>query len=116
MASKISAALLRPAKRAAPAWLQASRSSLVHRRSLHSTFALRGPSIVRMSERYVHPMQEIKVKEMMEGVEKDVRNWPGLTSIETLNDSTDPYRYVVVTKASCAAAFSPSRQAASAGQ
>ena len=53
-----------------------------------------------MSERIIRPEHEFKVKEIMSGVQKDIKKWPGLLSIETLVDTTEPFRYVVVTEVS----------------
>mmetsp|Transcript_15711 Transcript_15711/g.50077 ORF Transcript_15711/g.50077 Transcript_15711/m.50077 type:complete len:115 (+) Transcript_15711:1714-2058(+) len=54
--------------------------------------------VIRMSERVVKPSQEIKVKELLSEVEKEIRDWPGMLSAETLVDTADPHRFVVVTE------------------
>ena len=54
--------------------------------------------IIRMSERYVAPMMEFRVKEIMEKVEGQIRGTRGLKRIETLVDKNDPNRHVVVTE------------------
>ena len=54
--------------------------------------------IVRMSERYVAPMMEFRVKEIMQKVEDRIRGTKGLERIETLVDKNDPNRHVVVTE------------------
>lgn len=43
-------------------------------------------------------MMEMRVKELMDAVEKRIRHTPGLERIETLVDRSDPNRYVVVTE------------------
>ena len=43
-----------------------SEVALFHgRRFFHGSAVRYGPKIVRMSERYIHPMQEMKVKDLM---------------------------------------------------
>jgi heme-degrading monooxygenase HmoA len=54
--------------------------------------------IIRMSERFVAPMMEFKVKEIMQKVEKEIRGTKGLQRIETLVDRNDPNRHIVVTE------------------
>jgi heme-degrading monooxygenase HmoA len=54
--------------------------------------------IIRVSERFVSPMMEIRVKEIMEKVEKDIRGTKGLERIETLVDRNNPDRHMVVTE------------------
>lgn len=54
--------------------------------------------IIRISERFISPMNEIRIKEVLDGVEEKVKKWPGLRSIETLVDIENPNRYVVVTE------------------
>lgn len=54
--------------------------------------------VIRMSERYVSPVHEHKVKEVMQGVEKKLYRWPGLLSIETLVDTNEANKYVVITE------------------
>ncbi len=54
--------------------------------------------IIRISERFISPMNEIRIKEILDGVEEKVKKWPGLRSIETLVDIENPNRYVVVTE------------------
>ena len=51
-----------------------------------------------MSERFVAPMMEFRVKEIMQKVEQDIRGTKGLQRIETLVDRDDPNRHVVVTE------------------
>ena len=51
-----------------------------------------------MSIRYVAPMMEFRVKEIMNSVEWRIRSTPGLERIETLVDRNDPNRYLVVTE------------------
>lgn len=51
-----------------------------------------------MSERVIKPEHEFKVRAIMEGVEKTVRTWPGLLSIETLVDTESPNKHVVITE------------------
>jgi len=54
--------------------------------------------IIRMSERYVAPMMEIRVHEIMTKVEQQIRGTKGLQRIETLVDRNDPNRHIVVTE------------------
>jgi len=54
--------------------------------------------IIRMSERYVSPKHEYKVREVMKSVETNLRRWPGLLSIETLVDTEEANKYVVITE------------------
>jgi len=54
--------------------------------------------IIRMSERYVAPMMEFRVKEIMQKVEHQIRGTRGLVRIETLVDRNDPNRHIVVTE------------------
>ena len=54
--------------------------------------------IIRMSERFVAPMMEFRVKEIMQNVEKEIRGTKGLQRIETLVDRNDPNRHIVVTE------------------
>lgn len=56
--------------------------------------------IIRISERTIRPENEFKVKEIMTGVEKQVKKWPGLMSVETLVDTEQPHKYVVITEVS----------------
>jgi heme-degrading monooxygenase HmoA len=51
-----------------------------------------------MSERYVAPMMEFRVKEIMQNVEDVIRGTKGLERIETLVDRNDPNRHIVVTE------------------
>ena len=54
--------------------------------------------VIRMSERYVNPLYEFKVREVMQGVEKKIRKQPGLLGIETLVDANEANKYVVITE------------------
>jgi len=54
--------------------------------------------VIRLSERIVQPKHEIKVREILSSVEKEVREWPGIQSIETLVDTEQPNKFVVVTE------------------
>lgn len=54
--------------------------------------------VIRMSERYVNPLYEYKVREVMQGVEKQIRKQPGLLGIETLVDANEANKYVVITE------------------
>jgi len=54
--------------------------------------------IIRMSERYVAPMMEFRVKDIMQKVEQEIRGTRGLQRIETLVDRNDPNRHIVVTE------------------
>ena len=65
--------------------------------ALRATFA-RLSRVIRISERSIAPMQEMRVAEIMEGVERQVRGWPGLEKIETRIDDEDLNRYVVITE------------------
>ena len=65
--------------------------------ALRSTIKRLG-KVIRVSERYIAPMQEMRVAEIMEGVEKQIRGWPGLSNIETRIDDDDLNRYVVITE------------------
>ena len=51
-----------------------------------------------MSERYIAPMMEFRVKEIMQKVEEQIRGTKGLERIETLVDKNDPNRHIVVTE------------------
>lgn len=56
--------------------------------------------ITRISERYISPMNEFKVKELMQTVEEKLKKHKvkGLYKYETLVDRQDPNRYVVITQ------------------
>ena len=54
--------------------------------------------IIRITERYIHPNMEMRVKEVMESVENEVRKTKGLIRIETMQDRSDPNRHVVITE------------------
>eukprot|EP00947_MAST-08B_sp_MAST-8B-sp1_P004363 g4363.t1 len=54
--------------------------------------------IVRISERYVEQGYELKVKDIMSGVQRQVLSQPGLLSIETLVDQEDPNKLLVLTE------------------
>mmetsp|Transcript_21667 Transcript_21667/g.42557 ORF Transcript_21667/g.42557 Transcript_21667/m.42557 type:complete len:116 (+) Transcript_21667:233-580(+) len=54
--------------------------------------------IIRISERRIPPMKEAKVRAIMSGVESDVRDWPGLMNMETLIDTEEPDKFMVVTE------------------
>ncbi|GBG29400.1 Hypothetical Protein FCC1311_056212 [Hondaea fermentalgiana] len=54
--------------------------------------------VIRISERRIPPMQESKVRQIMSNVETDVRDWPGLMNIETLMDTEDSDKFMVVTE------------------
>lgn len=57
-------------------------------------------TIIRISERYISPMNEFRIKEIMADVEHRMKrkNVPGLTRVETLVDRNDPNRFVVITE------------------
>lgn len=61
-------------------------------------FSIHVGKIIRMSERTVRAEQEGPVKEMLGKVENQVRKWPGLLSIESLVDTAEPGRLVVMTE------------------
>lgn len=54
--------------------------------------------IIRMSERYITSMNELRVRDIMEDLEDTIKTWPGLLKIETLIDTKDVNRHVVVTE------------------
>ena len=54
--------------------------------------------VIRVSERFVAPMMEFRVKEIMDKVERQIRGVSGLQRIETLVDRGDPNRHVVITE------------------
>ena len=54
--------------------------------------------VIRISERTIRPENEFKVKEILVGVEKQVKTWPGLLSMETLVDTEKPHKYIVITE------------------
>jgi heme-degrading monooxygenase HmoA len=54
--------------------------------------------VIRMSQRFVLPMMEFRVQEIMNRAEAKIRAQPGLERVETLVDRNDPNRYVVITE------------------
>jgi len=54
--------------------------------------------VIRISERVIPPLKEVKVKELMTGMEDKMKGWPGLLNIETLIDTHEHERFVVVTE------------------
>lgn len=54
--------------------------------------------IVRITKRFVSPMMEMRVREVMASVEKDIRKTKGLLRIETMVDKADPNRHVFITE------------------
>ncbi|CAK9037888.1 ABM domain-containing protein [Durusdinium trenchii] len=54
--------------------------------------------VIRISERVIPPLKEVKVREAMSSVESEIKGWPGLMNIETLIDTQEANRFVVVTE------------------
>lgn len=63
--------------------------------------------IVRLSERTVGPGYELKIKDIMSGVQKQVLKQPGLIQIETLVDTEDPNKCVLAPLRVCDSPLCP---------
>jgi heme-degrading monooxygenase HmoA len=54
--------------------------------------------VIRMSERVIQPAQEIKARDIMAKYTHEIRTQPGMLSMETLVDTSDSTRVIVVTE------------------